>query len=43
MPHGHVAWADPVGMSCEAEVGCGKGKNFKKNSLEVGRGKWLLF
>lgn len=42
-PHGHVARAGPVGMSCEAEVGCGKKKIFKKNSSEVGKGKWLFF
>lgn len=43
IPHGHKAWAGPVGMSWEAKVGCGKRKKFKKNSLEVGKGKWLLF
>lgn len=43
IPNGHVAWAGPVGMSYEAEVGCGKRKKFKKNSSEGGKDKWLFF
>lgn len=42
-PYVRVAWIVPVGMSCETEVGCSKRKKLKKNSLEGGRGKWLLF